>query len=67
MEFDIGLFFEKKKVEKIQFSLKYDQNNGRLHGPTHIYDQISLRSSANENIAGRICRKNQDTHLCSMS
>jgi len=66
MEFDIGVFFE-KKVEKIQFSVKYDQNNGTLHGPIHIYYPISLWSSANENVAGRSCRNNQSTHLCSMS
>jgi len=67
MGFDIGVFFE-KSVENVKFSLKYDQHKGTMPGPVHVYGQISLRSSANENSAGRNCRKkSRNKHLCSIS
>jgi hypothetical protein len=34
-----------------------------LHGPIYIYGHISLSSSANENVAGKSCRKKQNTHF----
>ena len=44
MKFDIWVFF-RKSVERIQFSLKSDKNNGTLHEGQYIFDHTSLSSS----------------------
>jgi hypothetical protein len=54
----------RKSVEKIQASLKYDNNNRYFTWrPTYIYDGISLNSSKNEKFFRRSCRLNQNTHF----
>ena len=56
-----------KSVEKIQFSLKSDKNNGYFAWiPEYIYD-ISLNSSYNEKIWDKSCRENKSTHFCSIT
>jgi hypothetical protein len=53
-----------KSVQKIQFSLKPDKNNGYFTWiAMYIYENISLNSSENEKCFGQICTENQNTHF----
>ena len=62
--FSWNLTFEcfSKNVEKIQVSLKSDQNNGYFKWrPMYIYDSILLNLSGNKKFFGKSCRENQNT------
>jgi hypothetical protein len=63
MKLDIISIFP-KSVEKIQFSLKSDKNNGYFANiPVNIFNHISLSHSWNENVSHESCRQNQNTHI----
>jgi len=44
-------------------SLQYKNNGYFTWRPTHIYDNISLSSSQNDNFSDESCTKNQDTQF----
>jgi len=54
----------RKFVEKVQDSLKSDNNNGYFtRRSMYIFDHISLNSTYNEKRFRQICKENQSTHL----
>jgi hypothetical protein len=57
----LSIFRGKKSVEKIQFSLKSDKNNGYFTWrPIRNFDHISLYSNTMRKVSGKICRENQN-------
>jgi len=63
MKFDVWWFFE-KSVEKIQFSLKSNKNNGYFTWrPTYICDHMSFLSFRMKNVSVKSYRENQNTHF----
>jgi len=49
-------------MEKIQVSLKYDENNGYFtRGRMHMYDHMSLSSSQNQIFFRQFWRKSKHT------
>jgi hypothetical protein len=66
MEFDISLFF--KCVEKIQVSLKSDNNNGTLHEDLCTFMVISrLIFLRMRNVSDRSCTENKEHILYSIT
>jgi len=54
----------RKSVEKIQVSLKPNENNVYFTPrPIHIFDHISLSSSYDEKCFNKYCTDNQNTHF----
>jgi len=57
-------FIFRKSVQKIQFSLQSDKNNGYFTWrQMYIFDHISLILLNVRNISCKICRENQNTHF----
>jgi hypothetical protein len=51
-------------VEKIQLSLKSDENNGTLHEDQYTFFILSLSLSLKMiNVPNKACRENQNTHF----
>ena len=56
----ISEYFFRKSVKKIQVSLKSAYFAWRRF---HMYDNISLNSSYNENVSDKSCRENRNTYF----
>ena len=55
-------------VQKIQVSLKYDKNNGYFTWiPVHIFIMPRSFFLIMRNVSHKICRENQNAHLCSVT
>jgi len=53
----------RKFVEKIQVSLKYDNNGCFTWRPTYFFDHISMNSLRMRSVSDKICRENQNTYF----
>ena len=54
----------RKYVEKIQVSLKYDENNGYfIRRPISIFDHVSISTFRRRNFSDKICRNKQNTYF----
>ena len=67
MKFGILSIF-RKFVEKIQVSLISDTNNEYFTwGPIYIFDDITFKSSYNEESSDKGCTENHNTHFMKMT